>query len=371
MVGTVRLRMDYSNHVNDEFRRYLSPELLAALRPGKAPQWWQNMAADPELFIAPRDGYLNVYYRGNSLVKLTARTDGTLVGEVNYKYLLRQDLQKFLWKMTHDGRLAGDLTSHVSLSDFFHDLNDLEGLKKASRKFAGVEKEGVAKIVARHTNVIDLEVAFGSAAATADDTSTIPRVDLVGLHSYTNKKAQDHESGEALVFYEAKHFSNPELRAAGTTEAPVIEQMKKYAQALSDRRHQIVEAYRAQCEYLLLTQYASDSAPKVWDMSKLGVRRRRLESVVKSPDRLYLALQPRLLIYGFDEAQKTHPIWLKHLEKLQKSLAHNRVIARGDAADIHLEGVLPLDGEVWKPSGEAKLSALGQALRNDKDSLYD
>ncbi|SOE81038.1 hypothetical protein SAMN05446927_4293 [Caballeronia arationis] len=361
--------MTNNNQAQNKFDRFLSPALLAALQPQVAPKWWMAMAADEDLFIAPRDGYLNVYYRGNSLVKLTAASDGSLVGEVNYKYLLRPDLKDCLWRMTHDGQIVGDLAGQVPLSDFFHDLNDLEGLKKASKRFAGVEKEGVARIAARQSNVIDLEVAFGSGPV-GNGKAEIPRLDLVALHSYTNKKAQDVDFGQALVFYEAKHYSNPELRASGSTEAPVVAQMKKYAQALSDRRHQIVEAYRAQCEYILRTQYASDSAPKVGDMSKLGMRRRRLESIVKYPEKLYLALLPRLLIYGFDEAQKMSPGWMKHVQKLKDSLAENRVIARGDAAEIRLEGVLPLDGEVWKPSGSVEVSALGQALRNDKDVLY-
>ena len=44
------------------------------------------MASDPSLFIAIRDGYLNVYYSGNSLLKLSL--DGErLAGEIHYKYL--------------------------------------------------------------------------------------------------------------------------------------------------------------------------------------------------------------------------------------------------------------------------------------------
>jgi hypothetical protein len=89
---------------DDDDNRHLSEELLAALQPEVAPTWWMTMAADPELFIAPRDGYLNVYYRGNSLVRLTADAAGKLAGEVNYKYLLRPSLKDFLWKMTYDGK---------------------------------------------------------------------------------------------------------------------------------------------------------------------------------------------------------------------------------------------------------------------------
>ena len=32
--------------------------------------WWRNLVDDAETFVAIRDDYLNVYYRGNSLLKL-------------------------------------------------------------------------------------------------------------------------------------------------------------------------------------------------------------------------------------------------------------------------------------------------------------
>src|SRR5579864_4538077 len=107
------------------FRRTLSPQLKAALTSDNAPAWWRAMTNDPELFIAPRDGYLNVYYRGNSLVRLTASSCGQLLGEVHYKYLLKPELQNAYWKMTHDGKLLHGDASDLRLSDFFHDLNDL------------------------------------------------------------------------------------------------------------------------------------------------------------------------------------------------------------------------------------------------------
>jgi hypothetical protein len=140
------------------------------------------------------DGYLNVYYRGNSLVRLTADAAGKLAGEVNYKYLLRPSLKDFLWKMTYDGEIAHKAAAHAPVTDFFHDLNDLVGMKKASGLYVGVEKEGVAKIAANQNNVIDLEVAFSS-GTDGNGSTQLPRLDLVALHSHAG------ELGEVLVFY--------------------------------------------------------------------------------------------------------------------------------------------------------------------------
>jgi hypothetical protein len=48
--------------------------------------WWKAIADDRELFIAIRDGYINVYWKGNSLLKLW-QAGNDLVGEIHYKYL--------------------------------------------------------------------------------------------------------------------------------------------------------------------------------------------------------------------------------------------------------------------------------------------
>ena len=53
--------------------------------------WWKALVDDPQVFIAIRDEYLNVYWNGNSLLKLFLQND-RLVGEVHYKYMLRPEI---------------------------------------------------------------------------------------------------------------------------------------------------------------------------------------------------------------------------------------------------------------------------------------
>jgi hypothetical protein len=322
------------------FRRYLSPQLSAALQSDTVPVWWTAMVSDPELFVAPRDGYLNVYFRGNSLVRLSTSSSGELVGEVHYKYLLRPELANAYWKMTHDGKLPDGDASNLRLSDFFHDLNDLAGLKRASKNFSGVEKAGIAKILARNPNVIDLEVAFGTPPAGDEERSKIPRIDLVAAHK--------HGDGVALAFYEAKDYSNAELRAIEPKDAPVLDQIRTYENAISERRAEIAEAYRKHCRYLLeIASPASKAADKGGGDASL-TRRELLELVAYHPDKLYVALQPRLLVFGFDQAQKAHAGWQNHLKRLASGLSESRVIAVGNPAGIRLGHSLPLSGEVWK-----------------------
>jgi hypothetical protein len=328
--------MNKSDPKDGTFRRALSPQLKAALTSGNVPAWWKAMVSDPELFIAPRDGYLNVYYRGNSLVRLSASAEGRLI----YKYLLRPELQNAYWKVDHDGKLPNKDASHLRLSDFFHDLNDLAALKRASKNFSGVEKAGIAKILARNPNVIDLEVAFGTPPAGDEERSKIPRIDLVAAHK--------HGDGVALAFYEAKDYSNAELRAIEPKDVPVLNQMRKYEEEISRRRVEIAEAYRKHCRYLLEIASPASKAPSEAGEDASLTRRKLLELVADHPEKLYVALQPRLLIFGFDQAQKAHAGWQNHLKRLASGLSESRVIAIGDAAGIRLDNSLPLTGEVWK-----------------------
>ncbi|MGF6599670.1 hypothetical protein P3T23_004398 [Paraburkholderia sp. GAS448] len=321
------------------FRRAMSPQLKAALTSDNVPAWWRAMVSDPELFVAPRDGYLNVYYKGNSLVRLIASSDGQLVGEVHYKYLLRPELANAYWKMTHDGKLGNGDVSNLRLSDFFHDLNDLASLKRASKNFSGVEKSGIAKILARNPNVIDLEVAFGTPPDGGEEKSKIPRIDLIAAHR--------HEDGVALAFYEAKDYGNVELRSSEPKDVPVLNQMRKYEEEISRRRVEIAEAYRNHCQDLLEILPVSNTSHKGGGDS-FSARRELLEFVAYHPEKLYIALQPRLLVFGFDQAQKTHAGWKIHLERLEGGLSESRVIAMGDPAGIRLDGHLPPGTEVWK-----------------------
>lgn len=76
------------------FKRGLSADLVESLNEEyERGGWWKALADDPQLFIAVRDDYLNVYWKGNSLIRLFLQ-NGRLVGEVHYKYMLSRPLKK-------------------------------------------------------------------------------------------------------------------------------------------------------------------------------------------------------------------------------------------------------------------------------------
>ena len=181
--------------------------------------WWRAIASDPDLFIAFRDGYLNVYWNGSSLLKLTLDGD-RLVGETHYKYLLRPDTPKPYIPVD------GGMVKLPDLAALFHvDLSDVPALKRAASAYVGDEKAGVHRIVLSNPNVVDVEVAFGL-EGNGEDAPSTRRIDFAALHSAAD--------GAEIVFYEAKTFSNKELRAAGDARPPVSGQIEGYRKLLAE-----------------------------------------------------------------------------------------------------------------------------------------
>jgi len=66
-----------------QFKRGLSTTFIERL---KELDGWDKIAADKDVFIGIRDEYINVYYRGNSLFKIS-KNGNALKIETHYKYL--------------------------------------------------------------------------------------------------------------------------------------------------------------------------------------------------------------------------------------------------------------------------------------------
>jgi hypothetical protein len=99
-----------------------------------------------------------------------------------------------------------------------------------------------------------------------------------------------------LVFWEAKHFRNGELRSAGDTP-PVVDQIAKYEAYLREHGESVLKSYQRVAENLV-------------EISKMGWRRKldpMIASVAAVKQKLTLATDPKvgLIIFGFDQAQRT------------------------------------------------------------------
>lgn len=69
----------------DDFRKAL--ETLA-----QQDGWWKDVLADPTLIIGIRDEYLNVYWQGQSIFKVSFK-GGKVTASTHEKYLLNPDLK--------------------------------------------------------------------------------------------------------------------------------------------------------------------------------------------------------------------------------------------------------------------------------------
>jgi hypothetical protein len=166
--------------------------------------WWADVLADPKLIVALRGTYLNVYWRGQSVFRVESTSSGLNV-TTHEKYLV-------------DPKLA----SQVTLTDRDFDISTLaekgfvrhyEGpatmakMKAAAGLFSGLEKTGCHEIAVRNAGVIDCEIAFPGRVSLDDggDDRHAPRIDIAALETSAEEAR--------LVFWEAKHYSNGELRA--------------------------------------------------------------------------------------------------------------------------------------------------------------
>jgi hypothetical protein len=256
------------------FRRGLPAGALEYL---KSAGWWSDVlsyryladGADRPLIIAVRDGYLNVYAEGQSILEI--RFLRTVDGEVrprcrlHWKYVL-PDVEGDVYLDFDGSEVSG--RAHEMLPQTYEGRDTLQRWVTAAREFRGKEKIGVARIVERNPNVIDLEMALPTdKAASANGAS---RMDIVAL--------EKDGDGVRIAFYEAKRFSNPELRNCEPSKSKVLGQLVKYRDYVSQevRRKQVEEAYANACVVLTaidtMRGHATDPLiEQVARAAKLGV----------------------------------------------------------------------------------------------------
>ena len=296
------------------FNRGLDCEFIDALnREYKEGGWWRRLVDDPELFIAIRENYLNVYYRGCGLAKLNWKS-GQIVGEIHYKYLLRPSGPKEYVSIRN-----GNITLNGQESLFVVSLNDIADIKKAAEPYAGQEKNGVHSILAANPNVIDVEIAFGISGASEDDSSA-PRIDFAAIQPLSDRE------GMKLTFFEAKHFSNKSaLRASDSKDPKVVGQISNYRHIIRERADDIARGYRQVC---------CDLPNLIGMMKQYPGHETMLKSIANGSTDLIVDETPILVVFGFDNDQKGGTSWAPHREKLGYRLGKDKVLFRGEADEF-------------------------------------
>ena len=290
------------------FSRGISDYFVSALNDEyRKDGWWRNIADDRETFLAIRDDYVNVYYRGCSLLLLKLNGNG-LEGSVDYKYLLRPDSQGANRSIkVVDGK--PDLRQYSSRF-LLDDLANVNDLKRAVEPYAKEEKTGVHDIILGNPNVVDVEVAIS-------DGGRVRRIDMAALHKVSQ--------GFEIRFYEAKPFSDKRLRAEeGMPE--VIDQINTYDGLLKAQRTDIEKSYLQVCRNLSALDGVAERRPECHKLRKEIAR----ESV-----QLHINTEPRLLVFGFDADQRDGRTWKPHREKLLAELG-DRVMLTGNPGQLTL-----------------------------------
>lgn len=262
---------------SSSFYRGLSPDFLGALERLVATpegQWWRDVLARRDLVIAIRNEYLNVYYRGASLFRVERR-GAALVPVTHAKYLSRR--QQGLVALQPDGRFGLDPASALWLS--YDGPQTLSDMVKAAADLAGPEKIGLHALLLASPHVVDVEIAFagdatvpaaqepagdeavpadGATAAAEAEADAVTGEVVPSAPAASNRRQdrldvatlEERDGSMFIVFHEAKHFANPELRSAPGRTPPIVEQIARYRQTLSHHAAVIGESYRDVCTAL-------------------------------------------------------------------------------------------------------------------------
>lgn len=303
-----------------EFKRGLEEDFIEALNQeyDKEGSWWNQIVNDERLFIGIRHNYLDVYYQGNRLMSLR-HSNGKLIGKTSAKYLIEDKLLAFT-----NGKIEPEGRERIPLLDDFQ--KDLDKIRRASMPYAGEEKEGIQRILREHQNIIDVEIAL---TPNGDgEGSAAKRIDFAAF--------QQTDKGPELRFFEAKHFSNKEIRAKDPADPPVLEQIKEYEKLIVEyaKKGDILKAYGRVIKNLL-------------DLEGISEKRKTILGQCKGD--FEVCNLPWLVIFGFDNAQKrdwqdedgpSHAHYKKLVDGLTREKegidGEDRIKMKGDAKDIRV-----------------------------------
>lgn len=211
-----------------DFKRGIKNEaFLEGLRRLAAEEsWWRDVLLDRSLIVAVRDEYLNVYWQGQSIFRVSF-ANGRVAASTHPKYLLNPDVSgqiflaggSFELEKLQTTMLIGSYEGPVTLSK----------LKRAAGLFSGGEKEGVHAIATSNPSVVDVEIALS--ANGLSDVGSLPRLDMAVF-----EPAAGHVD---LVFWEAKLFGNPQV-APGS----IVLQVGKYQRVVEAFQQKLLDSYR-------------------------------------------------------------------------------------------------------------------------------
>lgn len=347
--------------------RGLSANFLAELeRLAGAPdgQWWRDVLCHPDVVVAVRRQALNVYHRGASIF-LAEWVNGRIAPKTHVKYLVRQRQAHAL--LDAEDRFAFE--ADAMLWHRYEGAQTLTDMLRAAASLAGPEKIGLHALLTGSPHVVDVEIvlqggtesvptlafqsdpdderaeiveAIDTAEAAVAETganesvpvapgsssplppSASPRTDRLDVATLEERDGAIH-----LVFHEAKHFANKELRAGPSRTPPVLDQIARYQTTITQHQTRLAQEYVEVCRSLrtihtLRTAVREETGlPSKAPLHPLIARVADGAPLVVDPE-------PRLVVFGFDDDQRTGRVWGQHRQRLEAALGVRRFYAVGN-----------------------------------------
>lgn len=290
------------------FKRGISDGFVQAL---KIWPHWGQIIKDGDLFVAIRNEYINIYYQGCSLFKISFK-EGRLTSETHYKYLVHPNVKNPYVSWNGERPALEGRENEILIHEFKPNL-----LKKSAHWYAEPEKVGVQSILKSNKNVVDVEVALSPKSDVEiddEDQNTkgkrvADRIDFAAIQKRGGKAF--------IVFFEAKRFDNSDLKSQ-KLEPRVFEQIKRYETFINNNSAYIKTSYGRVCTNLV------DLHPG---------RYADLEELARSPDQLTVDPEVRLVVFGYDEDEDKGAVWNKHKKKLLNHF-HDRLLLKGSAGEF-------------------------------------
>lgn len=177
-----------------------------------------------DVFPAIRNNRIDFYYHSDKLFSF----DGEFSTHIKYASVLNHKNDYINEKELFNAEVIPDFTSGY------------KRIKENCALHAGVEAEHVYQLVRRFSYlkladivILDTEVSFKASDDNPDSTRRQDRIDLL---FYDIKNC-------LLRFYEAKHFSNPELWSEEGSVPLVAKQVARYNKQIERSREEILSAY--------------------------------------------------------------------------------------------------------------------------------
>ncbi len=316
------------NALASPFRRFLSPAFVQALAElTKSPNgaWWRDVLLNRDLILAVRTDSLNVYHRGASIFRV-ALQDGEPVAETHVKYLVRQ--RQAYAPLSADGRFQHNPADALWTS--YTGPATLREMLSAATSLAGSEKRGLHELIKGSPRVIDVEINLrGSRLDPAEEpqpdafledntpTATTPTKEGTVLQDRLDAATLEARDGQLwVVFHEAKHFANVELRAGPNRAPKVSEQIQRYRRSIASHADEIKTTYQDVCEALTKLHAMRGEL-----LQAKGVEASPLDPLIARAaegELLHVDPEPRLIVFGFDKDQREGQIWQRHRERLSK-----------------------------------------------------